>query len=449
MNIIISNRFQYLLNGLDAEIIKSIHGVFNAEEIVKELDGLFYERLILDITAIKDSNNIEVLQKLSASLDMSKIILLLDDSKEYTEPEFLSAIISMGIYNFTKNIKGVQYLLANPNKYGDVVKYHQLKKEIVKEEPKKEVEPKVQPIINQAPIDRETKYNNIYESRDLTEQQKHIMATKLKMQEVLKNNGVVPLAEEDITDIPDREEKNTLLFKLTTGFILLPILIAALTYLFYVLTTHLEGIIPSNSLLGKVAFWHFPNTSVTILYLVFILLILILMGSYYKILDEKIRLRGVTNLKFMLIPLGIVSFFVFADEFIFESGYNLIVSINNSFDTETFKTWYQIGMTIAKFAIVAGFARAIMDVLNRDVLDKDISQKLTILEKIYVFVLILLFAVPTMYSFATTLSGVDIIEKTVKYITGIPNIMIILVLTEGLLTLALIIINLIKEIKKA
>lgn len=449
MNIIISNRFQYLLNGLDAEIIKSIHGVFNAEEIVKELDGLFYERLILDITAIKDSNNIEVLQKLSASLDMSKIILLLDDSKEYTEPEFLSAIISMGIYNFTKNIKGVQYLLTNPNKYGDVVKYHQLKKEIVKEEPKKEIEPKVQPIINHTPIDRETKYNNIYESRDLTEQQKHIMATKLKMQEVLKNNGVVPLVEDDITDIPDREEKNTLLFKLTTGFILLPILITALTYLFYVLTTHLEGIIPANSLLGKVAFWHFPNTSVTILYLVFILLILILMGSYYKILDEKIRLRGITNLKFMLIPLGIVSFFVFADEFIFESGYNLIVSINNSFDTETFEVWYQIGMTVAKFSIVAGFARAIMDVLNRDVLDKDISQKLTILEKIFVFVLILLFAVPTMYSFATTLSGVDIIEKTVKYITGIPNIMIILVLTEGLLTLALIIINLIKEIKKA
>ena len=60
--------------------------------------------MILDITAIKDYKNIKNIQKLSISLDMNKIILLLDDSAESTSTEYLSKLISMGIYNFTKNV---------------------------------------------------------------------------------------------------------------------------------------------------------------------------------------------------------------------------------------------------------------------------------------------------------------------------------------------------------
>ena len=37
--------------------------------------------MILDITAIKDYKNIANIQKLSVSLDMDKVILLLDESK--------------------------------------------------------------------------------------------------------------------------------------------------------------------------------------------------------------------------------------------------------------------------------------------------------------------------------------------------------------------------------
>ena len=57
---------------------------------------------------------------------MEKIILLLDDSPETNSSEYLSKLISMGIYNFTKNAEGVQYLYNNPNSYRDVAHIHQI-----------------------------------------------------------------------------------------------------------------------------------------------------------------------------------------------------------------------------------------------------------------------------------------------------------------------------------
>jgi hypothetical protein len=82
--------------------------------------------MILDITAIKNYRDIRNLQKLSVALDMDKVILLLDDSTEGTSIEYLSKLISIGIYNFTKNVEGIMYLYNNPNTYRDVAHIHQL-----------------------------------------------------------------------------------------------------------------------------------------------------------------------------------------------------------------------------------------------------------------------------------------------------------------------------------
>lgn len=57
---------------------------------------------------------------------MDKIIILLDDTVEGSSDEFLSKLISMGIYNFTKNIDGIMYLYNNPNSYRDVAHIQQL-----------------------------------------------------------------------------------------------------------------------------------------------------------------------------------------------------------------------------------------------------------------------------------------------------------------------------------
>ena len=124
MNVIICNQRKELLTNLNIDIIKTLEGQYDVDEIINTFKNFYYQRMILDITALKNYSDIKTLQKLSISLDMDKLILLLDDSEESSSPGYLSKLISMGIYNFTRNIEGVLYLYNNPNSYRDVAQYH-------------------------------------------------------------------------------------------------------------------------------------------------------------------------------------------------------------------------------------------------------------------------------------------------------------------------------------
>ena len=127
MNVIVSNKNQDILSNLDIDLIKSINGEFTPEEIAAQFPPNFYfNKMVLDITAIKGYQNINVIQELSLLIDMSKVVLFLDDSDAVNAPIYLSQLVSMGIYNFTKNIDAVKFLIDNPNTYKDVASYHQL-----------------------------------------------------------------------------------------------------------------------------------------------------------------------------------------------------------------------------------------------------------------------------------------------------------------------------------
>ena len=126
MNVIIANKYKEMLMSLDIEVIKSLDGVFEADDIINQFSNFYFDRMILDITAIKDYQNTDNLQKLSINLDMSKVILLLDDNEESSSRSYLSKLISMGIYNFTRNSEGIKYLLQNPNSYRDVAHLHEI-----------------------------------------------------------------------------------------------------------------------------------------------------------------------------------------------------------------------------------------------------------------------------------------------------------------------------------
>lgn len=126
MNVIIANEAKTLLSTLDIDVIKSVDGVHTAEEIVEQFRNFFYARMILDITALKDYNDISNIQKISIGLDADKIIFLLPNSEVSSSSSFLSKLISMGIYNFTTNVDGVKYLLDHPNSYKDVAHIQQL-----------------------------------------------------------------------------------------------------------------------------------------------------------------------------------------------------------------------------------------------------------------------------------------------------------------------------------
>ena len=54
MNIIVANKNSSILNSLDIDIIKSLNGEFSIAEIVQLFSNFFFEKIIIDITAIKD-----------------------------------------------------------------------------------------------------------------------------------------------------------------------------------------------------------------------------------------------------------------------------------------------------------------------------------------------------------------------------------------------------------
>lgn len=126
MNVVVSNRADEILSSLNIDVIKKVQGEFSAEEIISMFENFFYEKLILDITAIKDYTELKNIQSLSINLDSSKLIILLDGSSKTSSTEYISGLISMGIYNFTKNRDGVVYLISHPNSYRDVASLQSL-----------------------------------------------------------------------------------------------------------------------------------------------------------------------------------------------------------------------------------------------------------------------------------------------------------------------------------
>ncbi|MBQ2872927.1 MAG: hypothetical protein IJE89_02900 [Bacilli bacterium] len=134
MNVIVSNKNEGLLNSLDIDVIKTINGEFEAEEIIQTFSNFFFNRMFLDITSIKNYTNITNIQKLSMSLDIEKVIFLLD-SNLMNDNVFLSKLISMGIYNFANTKESLLYLYNHPNSYKDVAHIHQLSMNTTNESP--------------------------------------------------------------------------------------------------------------------------------------------------------------------------------------------------------------------------------------------------------------------------------------------------------------------------
>ena len=120
MNVIITNKNESVLMSLGIDVIKTLNGVFTVDDLAATFKNFYYNKMILDITAIEDYENINTIQNLSVAFDMSKVIILLDDSNVVSSPMYLSSLVSMGIYNFTKDQNNLMYLYTNPNVYRDV-----------------------------------------------------------------------------------------------------------------------------------------------------------------------------------------------------------------------------------------------------------------------------------------------------------------------------------------
>lgn len=121
MDTVIGNKYIDVFSNLNIEVSKKLEGEYSVEEIISTFENFFFNRMFLDITSIKDYKNLSTLQKLSMSLNVDKIIILLDKEDSISDSKvFLSKLVSMGIYNFTKDSNNLMYLYNNPNSYKDV-----------------------------------------------------------------------------------------------------------------------------------------------------------------------------------------------------------------------------------------------------------------------------------------------------------------------------------------
>lgn len=127
MDTVIANKYGDILNTLNIEVSKKLEGEYEVDEIISTFGNYFFNKMFLDITAIKDYKDLNNLQKLSMSINMDKVILLLDKDDQISDSNiFLSKLVSMGIYNFTKDSNDLMYLYTNPNIYRDVAYYQDI-----------------------------------------------------------------------------------------------------------------------------------------------------------------------------------------------------------------------------------------------------------------------------------------------------------------------------------
>ncbi|MFV0499737.1 MAG: hypothetical protein ACK5NF_06920 [Bacilli bacterium] len=148
MNAIVVNKLKEIVSMLDIDIMKTMDGNFEIEEIISNFSIIYFNKMVLDITAIKHNKSLVTYQKLSIGLDINKIILLLPKD-DFNNPDFLSDLVSLGIYNFTTNREGILYLYNHANAYRDVAQYHKMNRSNV---PNTKVVEKVVEKIVEVPI---------------------------------------------------------------------------------------------------------------------------------------------------------------------------------------------------------------------------------------------------------------------------------------------------------
>ena len=120
MNLLIENLNSALLSKIDINVIKTLQGEFTKRDLEDRLVNLYYSRVIIDITAIKNHEDFNSLFDFLYYFDKDKVVLLLEVD---ASAEYISAIVKEGYYNFTKNIGGINYLIDHPNTLRDVEKY--------------------------------------------------------------------------------------------------------------------------------------------------------------------------------------------------------------------------------------------------------------------------------------------------------------------------------------
>ena len=120
MNVVTANQNKEIIDRLDIDIIKRIDGEYELRELLGKFVNLYFNKMIIDITSIKNYKDIKIIEELAKVVDPSRVILLLNNDPELSTPLYMSTLINCGFYNFTRNFEGIKFLYNTPNTYDNV-----------------------------------------------------------------------------------------------------------------------------------------------------------------------------------------------------------------------------------------------------------------------------------------------------------------------------------------
>lgn len=139
MNVVTANENKGIIDRLDIDIIKRIDGQFELRKLLSKFVNLYFNKMIIDITSIKDYQDLDVIKQLSQSVDPSRVIIILNNDPIVNSQFYMSNLIACGFYNFTRNFEGVKFLYNTPNTY-DNVKHLVMSEEEIKKQNEEYIE---------------------------------------------------------------------------------------------------------------------------------------------------------------------------------------------------------------------------------------------------------------------------------------------------------------------
>ena len=140
MMVVIANK---LRDNIESSALKNIEhksavGCYEAATFVKNLKKLQFDKLLIDMTAIRDAGINESWDSFKELLEANNVFILYDDTN--CDKMILSNLVSRGFYNFSSNVDEISKLIEHPNMFADVQKY------MISSIPKKTV-PTQEPVI--------------------------------------------------------------------------------------------------------------------------------------------------------------------------------------------------------------------------------------------------------------------------------------------------------------
>ena len=103
MNIVTANQNKAIIDRLEIDVIKRVDGEFELRELLSKFVNLYFNKIVLDITSIKNYDDPNTMIDLAKAIDPSRIIILLNDNPTVNSKLYLSTLVKNGIYNFTRN----------------------------------------------------------------------------------------------------------------------------------------------------------------------------------------------------------------------------------------------------------------------------------------------------------------------------------------------------------